>query len=52
MCATSSTRIDRLLADWGHGNEEAREALIPVVYDELRRVARRRLGRQMKDAGA
>lgn len=49
MCAESSTRINRLLADWGHGNEEAREALIPVVYDELRRVARRHLWRERPD---
>lgn len=43
MCADSSTRINKLLADWGQGNEEAREALIPVVYNELRRQARRYL---------
>jgi RNA polymerase sigma factor (TIGR02999 family) len=49
VCAASSTRINRLLADWGHGNEEAREALIPVVYDELRRVARRHLWRERPD---
>jgi RNA polymerase sigma factor (TIGR02999 family) len=45
----SSTRINRLLADWGRGNEEAREALIPMVYDELRRVARRYLWRERPD---
>lgn len=49
MEASSSTRINRLLADWGHGNEEAREALIPMVYDELRRVARRHLWRERPD---
>ena len=43
MCADSSTRIDKLLADWGRGDDEAREALIPVVYNELRRQARRYL---------
>ena len=32
--SSSSTRINRLLADWGQGNEEARDALIPVVYGE------------------
>jgi RNA polymerase sigma factor (TIGR02999 family) len=37
VSADSSTRINKLLADWGQGNEEAREALIPVVYNELRR---------------
>lgn len=49
MCPASSTRINRLLADWGQGNEEAREALIPVVYDELRRLARRHLWRERPD---
>jgi len=45
----SSTRINRLLVDWAHGNEEARDALIPVVYDELRRLARRHLWRERPD---
>ncbi len=49
MSADSSTRIDRLLADWGQGNEEAREALIPVVYNELRRQARRHLRGERPD---
>ena len=49
MAADSSTRINRLLADWGQGNEEAREALIPVVYNELRRQARRHLRGERPD---
>ena len=49
MGADSSTRINRLLADWGQGNEEAREALIPVVYNELRRQARRHLRGERPD---
>ena len=49
MGTASSTRINRLLADWGQGNEGAREALIPVVYDELRRLARRHLWRERPD---
>jgi RNA polymerase sigma factor (TIGR02999 family) len=47
--SSSSTRIDRLLADWGQGNEEARDALISVVYGELRRLARRHLWRERPD---
>jgi RNA polymerase sigma factor (TIGR02999 family) len=47
--AASSSRISRLLADWSQGNEEAREALIPVVYDELRRIARRHLWHERPD---
>ena len=49
MRPASSTRINRLLADWGRGNQEAREALIPVVYDELRRLARRHLWHERPD---
>ncbi|MGC1966062.1 MAG: ECF-type sigma factor, partial [Candidatus Acidiferrales bacterium] len=49
MPAASSSRISRLLADWSQGNEEAREALIPVVYDELRRIARRHLWHERPD---
>jgi RNA polymerase sigma factor (TIGR02999 family) len=47
--ADSSTRINKLLADWGQGNEAAREALIPVVYNELRRQARRYLRGERPD---
>jgi RNA polymerase sigma factor (TIGR02999 family) len=49
VCADSSTRINRLLADWGQGNEEAREALVPMVYNELRRQARRHLRGELPD---
>jgi RNA polymerase sigma factor (TIGR02999 family) len=49
VCADSSARINRLLADWGQGNEEAREALIPMVYNELRRQARRHLRGERPD---
>jgi RNA polymerase sigma factor (TIGR02999 family) len=45
----SSTRINKLLADWGQGNEDAREALIPMVYNELRRQARRHLRGERPD---
>ena len=49
VAADSSTRINKLLADWGQGNEAAREALIPVVYNELRRQARRYLRGERPD---
>lgn len=49
MNQSSSTRINRLLADWGEGNEQAREALIPLVYNELRRQARRHLRGERPD---
>lgn len=49
MPTSSSGRIERLLADWGQGSEEARESLIPLVYGELRRLARRHLYRERPD---
>lgn len=47
--SSSSTRINRLLANWAQGNEQARDALIPMVYGELRRLARRHLWRERPD---
>jgi RNA polymerase sigma factor (TIGR02999 family) len=41
-----SSGITRLLADWSRGDERARDALIPLVYDELRLIARRNLSRE------
>jgi RNA polymerase sigma factor (TIGR02999 family) len=38
--------VTELLARWNHGELAARDALIPLVYDELRRVARRNLAGQ------
>jgi RNA polymerase sigma factor (TIGR02999 family) len=35
-----------LLLDWGGGNEQARQDLAPVVYDELRRIAATYLSRE------
>ncbi|MGH9715626.1 MAG: sigma-70 family RNA polymerase sigma factor [Candidatus Acidiferrales bacterium] len=49
MVTASSTRINRLLADWGKGDDRARDELIPVVYAELRRLARRHLWRERPD---
>jgi RNA polymerase sigma factor (TIGR02999 family) len=44
-----SERINKLLLNWGQGDQAAREALIPLVYDELRRLARRHLRRERPD---
>lgn len=40
MDKNASHQITRLLADWGNGNERALEELMPLVYDELRQMAR------------
>jgi len=45
----SSERVSKLLLNWGQGDQGAREALIPLVYDELRRLARRYLRRERPD---
>jgi RNA polymerase sigma factor (TIGR02999 family) len=39
-------RVTALLAAWCDGDPAARERLLPLVYDDLRRAARRRLGRE------
>jgi RNA polymerase sigma factor (TIGR02999 family) len=49
LCPSSSGRVSELLVNWGQGNQEARDALIPLVYDELRRVARRYLRHERPD---
>jgi RNA polymerase sigma-70 factor, ECF subfamily len=49
MKATSSNQVTELLARWSKGEEDAREKLVPLVYDELRRLARRCLAGRPKD---
>jgi RNA polymerase sigma factor (TIGR02999 family) len=43
----ADAEITNLLIDWNHGDESALDRLIPVVYDELRRLA----GRCMSQEG-
>ncbi|HMZ20325.1 MAG TPA: ECF-type sigma factor, partial [Blastocatellia bacterium] len=38
--------VTQLLVDWRNGNEAAFNQLMPIVYDELRRIARRYLKRE------
>lgn len=42
----SSPQVTHLLHAWKGGDEEAFEQLLPVVYDELRRLAQRHLDRE------
>jgi RNA polymerase sigma factor (TIGR02999 family) len=49
MSPASSSRVTELLISWGRGNADAREALVPLVYAELRRIARRHLWHQRRD---
>jgi RNA polymerase sigma factor (TIGR02999 family) len=42
----ASNQVTQLLVDWRQGNGEALNALIPLVYDELRRLAHNHLNRE------
>ena len=44
--AVSSERVTELLGKWRTGDQEALQALVPLVYNELRVVARRYLRRE------
>lgn len=46
MRTLSAYPVTNLLARWRGGDAAAREALVPLVYDELRRIARRCLAGQ------
>lgn len=43
MADESTQDVTRLLVAWGEGEEAALERLYPLIYDELRRLARGRL---------
>jgi RNA polymerase sigma factor (TIGR02999 family) len=38
-----------MLVAWGNGDEDALSSLMPMVYPELRRIARKHLGRRFPD---
>jgi len=44
-----SSQITRLLQEWQDGDREALDRLIPLVYDELRMIASRHLGREWRE---
>jgi RNA polymerase sigma factor (TIGR02999 family) len=46
MTKTSSEEITGLLLDWGSGDRAALDRLIPLVYQELRRLAHRQMRRE------
>ena len=45
----SASRVTRLLLDWSDGDERARDEVLPLVYDELRRLAALYLLRERHD---
>jgi len=48
MTIPSEKEVTRLLVAWSDGDQAALEQLTPLVYSELRRLARRHLGRERK----
>ena len=46
MAAPSPTEVTRLLVEWGNGDQAALGELIPLVYDDLRRLAGRYMRRE------
>ena len=46
MALEPSSPVSELLLHWGNGDRKALEAILPLVYNELRRLARYHLQRQ------
>jgi RNA polymerase sigma-70 factor (ECF subfamily) len=49
MATPVYTEVSQLLVEWGRGDQEALSRLMPLVYDELRRLASRNLRRERPD---
>jgi RNA polymerase sigma factor (TIGR02999 family) len=49
MTSGSVYPVTELLARWGEGDVAARDALVPLIYPELRRIARRCLAERSSD---
>ena len=49
MAITASQDVTRLLVDWSKGDQAALDQLMPLVYDELRRMANSYLRRERAD---
>jgi RNA polymerase sigma factor (TIGR02999 family) len=49
MMESRLREVSALLADWSNGNEAARDELMPLVYDELRRLAGHHIALERKD---
>jgi RNA polymerase sigma factor (TIGR02999 family) len=49
MSERQTSEITQILQDWNDGNEAAKEKLLPFVYDELRRQARRLMSAERAD---
>lgn len=49
MEALSQRQVTQLLLDWSNGDSEALNRLIPLVYEELKRMARYYMRRERAD---
>lgn len=49
MAAEGPPDITGMLTAWGNGDEDSLSILMPLVYPELRRIARKHLGRRFPD---
>jgi RNA polymerase sigma factor (TIGR02999 family) len=49
MVTPSSDEVTEMLVDWGNGDQTALNKLIPLVYDELRRMAHHYMARESPD---
>ena len=48
-CMLAPAEITRLLSDWSNGNQAALQQLLPLVYDELHRLASSYMRRERPD---
>ena len=46
MTSPAPKEVTQLLIAWSNGEEDALEKLVPLIYDELRRIARRYMKRE------
>ena len=46
MPSSVSKEISQLLAEWSGGDQKALDSLMPMVYEELRRLAHRHMARE------
>ncbi len=49
MSTASTQEVTQLLLAWREGDEEALEQLVPVVYQELRRLAHRYMAGERRE---
>jgi len=49
MARLSPTEVTQFLRDWGEGDQQALDELLPIVYGELRRLAQHYLSRERPD---